>query len=704
MSFIIPVGRFPNGVAVNEVTNKIYVANQSDDTVSVIDGKTNTVIKTIVIGTFPRSLAVNEVTNKIYVSNIGGTGTVSVIDGDPDTVIKTIIIGIGNGPNGVAVNKVTNTIYVANNSDDTVSVIDGNTDTVIPPTLSTGDGPISMAVNEITFTLYVVNFGDDTVSVIDLAPQLPENKFEGLAEGAVNNNSIINAIVGNQVLFTGDVVELLPVGSGTNFTSIGSLTPRVGLVTSARGYGVVVGGNQKGVYGDGLIPSTIFDAQEQGVIAGIENDSVRICTQGTSLASVTNATNTVLQVGTALTPYIDSPTSINALGTFKKANEAEPVLARLLQRVPLGTFVNPSLQTVAVSIKREKRIISDWFDISFKHRNLITINTLQVPTAQSNFPFLLNEINNTDFKTDNLQTGGEDIRFADLNKIEFDVEVERVVNDSVKGDVVAWTNITSITDGFQFYVYYGKPSASFPSPASRQAVWSNYSAVYHMNQTIGGSFSTKDSTGNNDGTPQGTPNFQAIGQINGDINFDGAGDLIIMPDDDSLEPRTGAFSVSAWLKSSASSSGIIVAKQNRSGFFNGWALRMIGQKVEWDMEDDTGVNRITIISTLTSPVDTFEHAALTYDGLGVNTGLELYRNGVPQTATRGGSGGPVDDVQTVAPASIASAFDTAVRFPGDVDEVRISKDEKSADFLKTEFNNQSSPSTFYTIGPIQSIP
>jgi YVTN family beta-propeller protein len=41
------VGARPLGVAVNPETNRIYVANSGDDTVSVIDGATDTVIATV---------------------------------------------------------------------------------------------------------------------------------------------------------------------------------------------------------------------------------------------------------------------------------------------------------------------------------------------------------------------------------------------------------------------------------------------------------------------------------------------------------------------------------------------------------------------------------------------------------------------------------------------------------------------------------
>ena len=46
----IPVGRGASAVAVNPKTNIIYVTNNRDSTVSVIDGHTRTVTATIPVG------------------------------------------------------------------------------------------------------------------------------------------------------------------------------------------------------------------------------------------------------------------------------------------------------------------------------------------------------------------------------------------------------------------------------------------------------------------------------------------------------------------------------------------------------------------------------------------------------------------------------------------------------------------------------
>ena len=122
------IGDGPIAVSVNPSTNIVYVANYDNNTVSVIDGKTNRVIANVTVGTSPNAVSVNPLTNIVYVTNYDDN-TVSVIDGKSNKVITTI--SVGTSPNAVSVNPSTNTAYVANRDDNTVSVIDGKTNRVI---------------------------------------------------------------------------------------------------------------------------------------------------------------------------------------------------------------------------------------------------------------------------------------------------------------------------------------------------------------------------------------------------------------------------------------------------------------------------------------------------------------------------------------------------------------------------------------------
>ncbi len=82
----------PVDLEANKVTSKIYVANEHDDLVSVIDGISgsptiHTVIKTILVGDQPVDISINENTNIISVLN-KADNNYTLIDGTTDTVIS----------------------------------------------------------------------------------------------------------------------------------------------------------------------------------------------------------------------------------------------------------------------------------------------------------------------------------------------------------------------------------------------------------------------------------------------------------------------------------------------------------------------------------------------------------------------------------------------------------------------------------------
>ena len=160
----LPAGNEPQAIAINPVTNKIYVSNRQSGDVTVIDGATGDTAM-VAAGTQPNQLAVNPVTNRVYVMN--GGGNVTVIDGATNT---TATLGAGIAPTAVAVNPATNKVYVANSgySDGTggsVTEFDGHTHAVV--TFGAGSKPRAVAVNPATNKIYVANYGGGNVTVID---------------------------------------------------------------------------------------------------------------------------------------------------------------------------------------------------------------------------------------------------------------------------------------------------------------------------------------------------------------------------------------------------------------------------------------------------------------------------------------------------------------------------------------------------------
>jgi YVTN family beta-propeller protein len=169
----IPAGLLPEVVAVNPVTNRIYVGvlgNGTPSTVLVIDGETNKVAaKPIVVPPRPWGIAVNPVTNRVYVVS-GDSSLLTVIDGATNAVIGQPL-QLGGDPMGIAVNPAINRIYVANARDNTVFMIDGETNTFVGRPIRAGPNPVAIAVNPATNRVYVASGTLDidrgNVTVID---------------------------------------------------------------------------------------------------------------------------------------------------------------------------------------------------------------------------------------------------------------------------------------------------------------------------------------------------------------------------------------------------------------------------------------------------------------------------------------------------------------------------------------------------------
>src|SRR5207302_1077086 len=144
----VPVGAPPAGIAVDPAAARVYVANSSDRTVSVLDTATDTVAATVPVGTRPLGIAVNPDGTRVYVTN-SDDGTVSVLDTATRSVVATVAVGAS--PVGVAFAPSGGRVYVANQcgtdascafGGGTVSAIDTTTNTVVA-TIAVGQGPVA---------------------------------------------------------------------------------------------------------------------------------------------------------------------------------------------------------------------------------------------------------------------------------------------------------------------------------------------------------------------------------------------------------------------------------------------------------------------------------------------------------------------------------------------------------------------------------
>jgi YVTN family beta-propeller protein len=135
----IPVGARPTGVAVTPDGAKVYVSNNLDNSVSVIDSGTNLVSATVSAGLAPAGLAVSPDNSRVYVVN-KLDNTVSVIAVASDAVVGTVTVG--SGPESIAISPDGRRAYVTNAGGGTVTEL--STDkTLTIAKIGTGIGTVT---------------------------------------------------------------------------------------------------------------------------------------------------------------------------------------------------------------------------------------------------------------------------------------------------------------------------------------------------------------------------------------------------------------------------------------------------------------------------------------------------------------------------------------------------------------------------------
>jgi YVTN family beta-propeller protein len=166
----------PAQLAVDALCNRIYVAVPNFgalpyDYLTIIDGKTDTVIKTIQIPPVAVAVAVDPFKGLVYV---GGTyqdsngvtqSQVAVVNAVTEKVVKTISVSTtpGDGILGLAVNDLNGNLYVSNGSDYEVDVI---SNFAVQSRIATTGEPYGIAVNPFLNNIYVARL-DGNVSVIN---------------------------------------------------------------------------------------------------------------------------------------------------------------------------------------------------------------------------------------------------------------------------------------------------------------------------------------------------------------------------------------------------------------------------------------------------------------------------------------------------------------------------------------------------------
>jgi len=161
-------------------TRTVYVINEDDNTVSVIDGVKNSVIATIPVGKWPHYIAIDPSGHYAYVTN-GESNSVTVLNTTTNQVVSTIE-GVCRDPQQIVIHPMGKFAYVPCYDTANVHVIDLIRKR-ITATIPVGENPQSIAISSDGERVYVVNLHGPQAMVIDTATNKVVAKFT-TGEGA----------------------------------------------------------------------------------------------------------------------------------------------------------------------------------------------------------------------------------------------------------------------------------------------------------------------------------------------------------------------------------------------------------------------------------------------------------------------------------------------------------------------------------------
>ena len=325
------------------------------------------------------------------------------------------------------------------------------------------------------------------------------------------------------------------------------------------------------------------------------------------------------------------------------------------------------------------------------YRKKITIDYTKVDSDLTDFPVVvIRGYSDTDFWSH--CSSRENLTFTKSDgTTELLCEAERFdhTNDNLEIHVKV-DAVSSSSPSTEIYMYYDSESPTHGKSDSTNTWDSNFKAVYHMKDDPDASH-IKDSTVNaNHGTKAAVNEpIECDGKVGRAQDFDGVNDYINCGTDPSVLPDV--FTVETWGKTTEVQWGTVIAWSTVSypAVHFPWAVSRTLIYLGSANFRYFGNTPVDILD------GQFHHVAFTVVGneqYDIDNARVL-ADGQEQTYVGGNNTGlpSVKDRLWIGRPNIYG-------FKGALDEIRISNIVRSDAWLKTTYNNQSSPSAFYSVG------
>ena len=354
---------------------------------------------------------------------------------------------------------------------------------------------------------------------------------------------------------------------------------------------------------------------------------------------------------------------------------------------------------------------SDWYHSDWGYRRAITIDHTQVQdvadpsSTYADFPILV-------YMTglSNINANGTDIRFTSSDGT---TELSREIESYAGGALYAWVKVTLTKDSSDssddvIYMYYGNGSATEPAPSSpygSESTWdTDFVMVQHLEETSGTHFDST-SYSNDSSYVQVTQQGTASGKINGTDEFDGIDDYITIANSNDINIGThGQRTVSAWFNVTDTITRQVIFEEG--GGIRGLNIYIDGGNLYvggWNETVSQSNWQGTWLSTAINP-DTWYHVVVWLDGGSVITpnALKGYLNGVEFGSGDGSQLWSHSGNIQIGRNGNTKFHDGDDNSAGEwldglIDEVQISNTPRSAEWIRTCYNNQDTPGSFYSV-------